>query len=331
VGPPNPEWLAQRSEPVIEPDLEVVDAHHHFSDRAARPYLLDSFLADLGSGHRVSATVFIEGRMRDAGGDELERGIAETVYVCELAALADRLPGVTGVCAGIVANVDLCQGARTGAALETQREVACGRLRGVRQIAPWDAAPELNSERVKIPRGLFCDAAFRAGFARLAPLGLSFEAWLYYPQYDEMVSLARAFPLTQVVLDFPVPLSLGPYDKDSPHDHARWRAAIHAVAAEPNIAVKLGGLGMALCGFDFFARPTPPSSEELAAAWRPYFEECLHAFGAGRCLLGSNFPVDKASYSYRVFWNAAKRLTGSMSPADRSALLSGNARRYYRL
>ena len=81
----------------------------------------------------------------------------------------------------------------------------------------------------------------------------------------------------------------------------------------------------------FEQQPTPPSSEDLAAAWRPYFETCIEAFGADRCMFESNFPVDKGAYPYAVYWNACKRLTSGATTGEKAALFKDTATRFYRL
>jgi predicted TIM-barrel fold metal-dependent hydrolase len=95
--------------------------------------------------------------------------------------------------------------------------------------------------------------------------------------------------------------------------------------------VKLGGLAMCLLGYDFHQRPMPPSSEELATAWRPYIETCIEAFGVDRAMFESNFPPDKGQCSYQVIFNAFKRIAASMSEAEKDALFSKTAVKVYRL
>ena len=95
--------------------------------------------------------------------------------------------------------------------------------------------------------------------------------------------------------------------------------------------VKLGGLGMKMFGFDVHEGELPPSSEQLATAWLPYIETCISAFGPGRAMFESNFPVDKGSYGYGVFWNACKRLAQGASAAEKADLFHGTASRVYRL
>jgi predicted TIM-barrel fold metal-dependent hydrolase len=103
------------------------------------------------------------------------------------------------------------------------------------------------------------------------------------------------------------------------------------LARLPNVHVKLGGLGMRINGFAFESGQVPPSSEQLAAAWRPWIETCIEAFGAQRCMFESNFPVDKGSYDYVTGWNAFKRLTSGCSATERQLLFEGTASRVYRL
>ena len=106
---------------------------------------------------------------------------------------------------------------------------------------------------------------------------------------------------------------------------------IRELAACPNVHVKLGGLGMRMFGFTLHAGELPPSSEELAAAWRPYIETCILAFGPERAMFESNFPVDKGSCSYAALWNAFKHIAAGCSAAEKQALFAGTATRFYRL
>jgi predicted TIM-barrel fold metal-dependent hydrolase len=182
------------------------------------------------------------------------------------------------------------------------------------------------------PKGLLLDSTFRKGFACLAPLGLSFDAWLFHPQIGELTDLARAFPDTRIVLDHcGGPIGLGSYTGRREEIFPVWRASIREIAKCPNVAVKLGGLAMCLLGYDFHERPTPPSSEDLAAAWRPYIETCIEAFGPERCMFESNFPPDKGQCSYQVIFNAFKRIATPYSETEKTALFSKTATDFYRL
>jgi predicted TIM-barrel fold metal-dependent hydrolase len=106
---------------------------------------------------------------------------------------------------------------------------------------------------------------------------------------------------------------------------------MRSLSACPNVVVKLGGMAMRINGWDFHTKAEPPSSEELATAWKPYVETCIEAFGANRCMFESNFPVDKGSYGYQAFWNACKILAKGASAAEKADLFSGTAARFYRL
>jgi L-fuconolactonase len=110
-----------------------------------------------------------------------------------------------------------------------------------------------------------------------------------------------------------------------------WAASIKALAAYGNVYVKLGGLGMRLGGFAFHEEAEPPSSPMLASTWRPYVETCIEAFGTSRAMFESNFPVDKGSYSYPVFWNACKILAKGAGEAEKADLFAGTAARFCRL
>jgi predicted TIM-barrel fold metal-dependent hydrolase len=176
------------------------------------------------------------------------------------------------------------------------------------------------------------DATFRQGFACLAPLNLSFDAWLYHPQIGDVTSLAQAFPDTRICLNHVGgPLAIGVYADKRDEIFTTWSQSIRALAQCPNVVVKLGGMAMRINGFDFHEKADPPSSETLAAAWRPYVETCIDAFGASRCMFESNFPVDKGSYAYTPFWNACKILARGASAAEKTDLFIGAAARFYRL
>ena len=155
---------------------------------------------------------------------------------------------------------------------------------------------------------------------------------MYHPQLTDLADLARAYPQTTIVLNHVGgPLGIGPYKNKKAETFAQWKAGILEVAKSPNVVIKLGGLGMPIGMFDFYTRPKPPSSEELATAYKPYIETCIAAFGVNRAMLESNFPPDGASSSYQILWNALKRLADGYSPSEKTALFSGTASRVHRL
>jgi len=326
------DWLDRRHEPILEPDLPIVDAHHHLWDRPGWRYLLDELLADTNSGHNIIATVFVQARaMLRAGGPEEMRPVGETEFVNGVAAMcASGSYGKIRACAGIVGHADLTLGDRLEPVLLAHIRAGGNRFRGIRHITACDRDPAMASPAYNPPSGLLGDKRFREGFGVLDRLGLSFDAWLYHPQIGELADLAHAFPKTRIVLNHVGgPIGIGGYAGKREEVFSAWVASIKALAASSNVYVKLGGLGMRMGGFGFHEMREPPSSEVLAAAWRPYVETCIDAFGVSRCMFESNFPVDKGSYSYPVFWNACKLLTHGASHAEKTELFAGTATRFY--
>jgi L-fuconolactonase len=339
-------------EPILDPDLPIIDPHHHlwyvpeavraamdpqanpfFHVRRAKPrYLLEELLADLGSGHRVVATVFVECHsMHRASGPQAMRPVGEVEFVNGIAAAsASGAYGPVRACAGIVGHADLRLGEAVEAVLAAEIQAGGGRFRGVRQASQSD--PDAALAPVSSPPGLLMDPAFRAGFSRLAPLGLSFDAFLYEPQLPELVDLARAFPETPIVLNHTgTPLGIGRYAGTQRERFGAWADNIRALAALPNVVAKLGGLGMPVCGFESFRADPQATSEALAREWGPYFETCIEAFGAERCMFESNFPTESGTCSYPVLWNTFKRVAQGASADEKRALFFGVAERVYRL
>src|SRR4051794_34708476 len=331
---PREDWLALRKEEILDPARPIVDPHHHLWDRGGQRYLIEELAADIGSGHNVIATVYVEARsMYRAGGPEALRPVGEVEFVNGVAAMsASGGYGPAAICAGIVGHANLLLGDAVRAGLEAEIIAGGGRLRGIRHSSPWDADPGVAGIYAMRPKGLLLDQTFRKGFSCLAPLALSFDAWLFHPQIGELADLAHAFPDTKIVLDHcGGPIGVGSYATRRDEIFSSWKASIKEIATCPNVSVKLGGLAMRLLGYDFHERPMPPSSEHLAAAWRPYIETSIEAFGPGRAMFESNFPPDKGQCSYQVIFNTFKRIAAGYSEAEKTALFSGTAGRVYGL
>jgi predicted TIM-barrel fold metal-dependent hydrolase len=330
-------WLAkQPREAALEAELPIIDPHHHLWDTPQRGcYLLDELLADISGGHNIVATVFVDCRsMYKRDGPPEMAPVGEVEFVNGIAAMSAS--GSYGPCraaAAIVSHADLTLGARVRAVLEAEIAGGGGRFRGIRHGASYDPAPEIARHALRpIPPHLVRDTRFREGFAQLAPLGLSFESWQYHPQLADAIDLARAFPDTTIILNHVGGvLGVGPYAGHRAEILAAWKNDIGELARCPNVVCKLGGVGMISFGFDFHERHLPPSSEDLAAAWRQYLEPCIEAFGPERCMFESNFPPDKQSGGYTELWNAFKRITANASAAEKTALYSGTAARVYRI
>ena len=339
-------------EAILEPDLPIVDPHHHLWDRrnyatAAAPehpfmtaiepakrYLLDALMEDTGSGHNVIATVFVEcGAFYRAGVSPDVAPVGETEFVNGVAAMsASGIYGDFRACAGIVSKADLLLGDGVKAVLEAHVRAGGDRFRGIRNSASFEADKEVLGPLNRVEAGLYLRDDFRAGFRHLAPMGLTFDAWLLEPQLADLISLARAFPDTTIILDHVgTPLGRGSYSGKLAERFPIWKASMLELAKSPNVVVKLGGLAMAFCNFpSFLAEPRAPSTQ-LAQEWAPYIETCIEAFGPTRCMFESNFPVDMGSCSYATLWNAFKHIAKGASAAEKTALFSGTATKVYKL
>jgi len=332
---PDEAWLATASaEPILDPDLPIVDPHHHLWVREDHRYLLDELLADLNTGHNIVATVFLECRsMYRADGPSEMRPVGETEFVAGIGAMSDSGGyGNARVAAGIVGYADLTLGERVEPVLRAHLRAGGGRFRGVRHSAGWDASPGIGNSRPDMRAGLYAREDFRAGLRQLTALGLAFDAWLYHPQLGDVVDLARAFPDTTIVMGHVGGvLGYGPYAGKWDEVRPAWRNSMRELASCPNVVVKLGGMVNRGAAYDFHGAATAPSSEAMAAVWRPYIETCIEAFGARRCMFESNFPVDKMAVGYAALWNAFKRIVAGASSDEKAALFAGTAKRAYRL
>ncbi len=328
--------LAASAEPALEPELEIIDPHHHFWDFPSHRYMLEELNADVDTGHNIIATVFIECAVfyrRHASG--AMRVVGEVEAVNGLAAMAaSGAFGPLKAAAGIIGYADLTLGAEVEDVLSAQLAISGGRFKGIRHAAGWeDKTMTIHNSHTNPPRYLYRDhPGFREGFAKLGELGLTFDAWLYHPQLGDVVDLARAFPDQPIVLNHVGgPLGLDWYAERRDEVMAEWSAGMRELANCENVSVKLGGLGMRLNGYAFDKLDAAPSSELLAQSWRPFMEPCMEWFGAQRCMFESNFPVDKISGSYGNYWNAFKRLSAGASQDEKAALFRETARDFYRL
>ena len=329
------EWLAATQEPALEPERPIIDPHHHLWDRAGNRYLFHDLMEDLNSGHNIRATVFLECReMYRAEGPPELRSLGETTFVAGVAAMSESGKyGSARACAGIIGNVDFRVGSRAKGILEQHIIASGGRFRGIRNGATWHPDPSLRVFTSGAGEGLYLDRSWREGFAALAPLNLSFEAWMFHSQLGDLIDLARVFPETKIVLNhIGGALAVGPYTDKRKEVFAEWSTQIAKLGQFPNVYIKLGGLGMpSLSGFEMGRQDSAPSSEQLAQAWRPYLDTCIAAFGPDRSMFESNFPVDKGMCSYANLWNAFKRVAESYSQDEKNAMFHNTALKFYRL
>src|SRR5260370_36808073 len=200
---PREDWLALRKEEVIDPARPIVDPHHQLWDRGGLRYMIEEMRDDIASGHNIAASVYVDCRsMYRAHGPEAFRPVGEVEFANGVAAMsASGGYGPAAICAGIVSHVNLLLGDDARPVLEAEIAAGQGRFRGIRHSSAWDADLEVAGMYAQRPKGLFLDPGFRKGFACLAPLGLSFDAWLFHPQIGELTDLARAFPDTKIIRD----------------------------------------------------------------------------------------------------------------------------------
>ena len=326
-------WIDLTTEEPIDPDIPICDPHHHFWDRPGNRYMLDELLSDIGGGHKITETVFVEcSAMYRKDGPESMRPVGELEFVQGLAAQsASGGYGDTKIAAGIIGYADLSLGDNVIEVLEAQIDASRNRFRGIRNSSCWDQSPEITGYK-NPPAGLLKDKNFRQGFSHLRRLGLSFDAWMYHTQLQELFDLAKNYPDTPIILDhIGGPIGIGPYSGKQDEVVKLWREGISNLSRCENVVVKLGGLGMPLGGFKWHERNAPPSSEDIARIMSPYYEHCIEEFGVNRCMFESNFPVDNVSTSYTVLWNAFKRITRDYSENERASLFRNTALRVYRI
>lgn len=330
------DWLALTQEPTLEPEIPICDPHHHFWD--SRPqsipyqrYLLHELMADIGSGHTVRSTVFVEARsMYRPDGPEDMRPVGEVEFVQGLAAAsASGVYGSSRAAAAIVGHADLKLGEGVAEVLEALQAASPNRFKGIRHNVTWSPDPALENRESE---GILANSTFRAGAQVLARQGLSLDTMQSFPQLPELADFARAVPDLPIILNHIGGVSrVGIYANLDDEVITAWRRGIAAVAECPNVTVKLGGLGMPRLGFGWHARTVPIGSEELAESMSPWMSYCIEQFGPDRCMFESNFPPDKVSYSYNVMYNAFKRLSRGYSASERAAMFHNTAARIYRI
>ena len=333
------DWLEFTQEETLEPDIPIIDPHHHFWDKRAeripyQRYLLQELADDVNCGHNVVSTVFIEARaMYRAGGPAEMRPVGEVEFVQgQGAASATGLYGPARAAAAIIGHADLNLGAGVERVLDALHQASPYHFRGIRHSVTWDPHPEVENTAAHNMPGQLASDKFREGARVLASKGLTLEGWLYFPQLPELADFAKALPdLTIILNHIGGLLRVGPYANGGEELMDTWRNGIAAVAECPNVVCKLGGIGMPRTGFDWHTRTTPIGSEELAGDMAPLINYCIEQFGPSRCMFESNFPVDKVSYSHHILYNAFKRLSAGYSETERADMFHDTAARVYHI
>jgi L-fuconolactonase len=299
------------------------ESHGH----GAKRYLFGDLLADRGTHHNVTDTVFIQCDVRYyPDGPEALRPVGETEWVATEARLfSDSKARLSG----IVAFADLTLGDAVGEVLQAHETAGAGWFRGIRYGVYSCAGIPLGDDP---PRpGLLSETGFRRGLARLGEMGYTFDAFVLHPQLPELADAARSVGGTEIVLDhLGGPLGVGPFS-DRAEVRKVWRSGMAQVASCPNVVLKLGGIGMTLLNPHWAARQEKPDSGEIAAYWSDDIRWCIDNFGPHRCMFESNFPVDRLSVGYNALWNAFQTIAAAYSADEQDALFAGTAARVYRI
>jgi predicted TIM-barrel fold metal-dependent hydrolase len=320
----------------------IIDPHHHLWDHGSvpgvasgsRPFLLPEFQQVIDdSGHNITHTVYVECvSMYRREGPKDFRPVGETEFANGMAAMgASGRYGSCRIVAGIVATANLRLGSDVVPVLEAQVAAGNGRLRGLRFSTAYGEAGLFGREPDPSRKGVLLDGKFREGVRAMQQFGLSLDVWCLHTQLGELASLAAACQDMLIVLDhLGTPLKLDAAAGGQAEVFPRLRDSIMELARRPNVVVKLGGLGMDVAARIGTTGGRVPSAT-LADDWRPYVETCVDAFGVGRCMFESNFPVDSRTCSYGELWNAFKRISEPCSEDEKTALFSGTAAACYRL
>jgi L-fuconolactonase len=335
INSPFRQLYVGRDEKIIDPDLPIIDSHHHLFIRPAISYMVPEYLRDITSGHRVVASVYVETQFKvHADGPQMLSPLGEIDFATEIGIAADGgMFDGRRICAAIVGFADL----RYGDAIDEYLEVAMmrspNRLRGVRQVTLEDPTGAAYRFLPKPPPiGVFRHPLFRQGFRHLAKRGLSFDVSVFHPQMNYVADLAGAFPDTTIILNHAgSALALGMDAEGRRRIFDEWRSSLAHLIHFPNVMCKVGGFGLPFWGFRFEERADPIGSEELAAAWKPYVEVAIEAFGVSRCMMESNYPPDSRSSGYVPLWNALKLTVEGASRDEKAALFHGTAARVYRV
>lgn len=324
-----------REEPILEPDIPIIDSHQHLLDRPGLRYLIDDYLADVQAGHRIVASVYVETMaFARKSGPEVLRPLGEVEFANGVGAMCESgAYGACRACAAIVGHADLRLGDRVAELLDRALELAPNRFKGVRQVTLEHPSPApFRFISSPPPKGVMSSPGFRPAFRHLVQRGLSFDASMFHHQLPDLMALADEFPYASIVLNHcgtPMMMELDEQARNGVF--LEWRKMLFDLARRPNVICKVGGLGMPFWGFRLEERTDSIGYMELAALWRPYVETTIEAFGADRCMMESNYPPDARSAGFVPLWNALKHIVTHASPDEKAALFHKTAARVYRI
>ncbi|WP_217468693.1 amidohydrolase family protein [Paraburkholderia fynbosensis] len=322
------------TEYVLFPGLPIIDSHHHLWNRPGFRYLAGELLADMKTGHNVVAGVFVEceSGYRTQGPPEL-MPVGETQFVLDQIdaaknGAAERNP----VASAIVGFADLTAGTATREVLEAHQAIGGARFKGVRFQSNWDESGAIRRGAPAIRPGMLRERAVQEGLRAVSEMGLTFDSYVFFNQLLDICEVADRLPNLRIVLNHcGGPLTYGPYADQKTDHYVIWRRNLEEVALRSNVFCKIGGLLSRTTAYNYIDADRPARSRDIAEAWKKWIEPCIEAFGAGRCMFGSNFPVDKMGVSYSSLWNVYKHSILAASDAERGELFYGTASRIYGL
>lgn len=297
-------------ETALEPELPICDAHHHLWKYPGSIYLGKDFIQDI-NGNNVVQTVFVETWARNLRTGRTVKEPAEQTALAVVEGISN--PGKTKISAGIIGYADLMMGAGVENVIQSHIIAGRGKFKGIR--------PDFDS--------VLSDNQFLKGCSVINKHKLVIDVAVRYDNLFDVVSLARKYPETPIIINH-CGLNFIKPGEVAYKDIERWKQIIAKIAGCENLYMKLGGLGMDLVSSGW-KKSGYPDSVELAQIMKPWYLHCIEKFGVDRCMFESNFPVDKKSFSYNVYWNAAKRLTGGFSTTERNSLFYSTAIKTFRL
>ena len=329
------DWLNQVKEEIIDPQLPIIDPHHHLwngDDQLAGsfPYLIEHLNEDIFSGHNIIGTIFMEcAAGYYLNGEEKYKPVGETEFVINLIKDSKKLSKSTNIM-GIIGYADLMLGGEVKDVLNKHLLKGKGLFKGIRHAAGWDKNNEIHNSHSNPIENIYHSKNFMKGVEELINLNLTFDAWHYHHQITDLSIFAeKNLELTIIHDHFGGPLGVGPYEGKREEIFKKWKDDISLLSESKNVYAKLGGLAMTVNGWNFHKQDKPASSDQIADMHHEYYLHTIKCFGVERCMFESNFPVDKRSVSYHVLWNAFKKMTSEFSNEDKNKLFFQNAKDVY--
>jgi predicted TIM-barrel fold metal-dependent hydrolase len=334
-------WLATTPEEPLDPELEIVDPHHHFWVNEWGAYGVSDYLDDI-AGNNVVASMFVEcgtnyqpdvryDESAEQGVEPGSNSVRETEYVSNIVRTNTHLRS-SGLCSGVVAFANFMEGPdRLRRSIDSHIDAAQNLLKGLRQSSAWDPAIGELAYRFP-PPGLLSQERFRSAFEVLKSYDLTFDAWVYFHQIPEVIDLAKDFPDVKIVINHTGGIiGINQYAAYPRQVFDLWQNYITDAGRQPNLHIKIGGLGMPSMGATFHLSESAPTSIQLAEWFQPFVSSCISKFGPERCMFESNFPVDRQYAGFTNIWNAFKICTRNLAYREKIKLFSETSKKVYNL